>query len=511
MPPEAPKSGGLQIGGKLIARNTAINLAGRIAPLLVAVAAMPYVVHHLGPDQLGLLSLAWIVVGYFAVFDLGIGPATTKFVAEYLGRGETERLPELVWTAVISQASLGVVAGLVLAAVTPFLVDRLLKIPAPLHPQAHLVFLILAFSLPLTLAAGSLAGVLAASQRFDLINAVGVPSSALNYLLPVGALALGLGLPAIVLFLVIARAVALAASFLLCRKLYPALSARPRFRRELVGPILRFGGWVTVSGTISPALTYFDQLLIGSLISVAAVGFYTPAYTIAAKAGILLGSLSITLFPAFSLSAGRQDNDWTRKTLIQSLKFLTILGGLAAALLALLARPLLTLWLGARFAARGATPLQILAVGVLLNSLAAVAGSVSWAAGRTDLPAKFHIAELPVHVAVTWLLVTRLGLPGAALAWTLRAGLDFFLLTAAACRLTRTPARVLASRGLGPSIASIAGLALGLYAARESVHAAVAEAGLASLLGGTFLLVSWRYALNTEERCQIRTWLRTAR
>ncbi len=105
----------MHVGARVLARNTLLNLIGRVVPLLVGVVAMPYVIRHLGPDRFGLLSLAWMVVGYFAIFNLGIGPATTKFVAEFLGRGETEKLPQLVGTAVISQTCLGLCAGVLLA------------------------------------------------------------------------------------------------------------------------------------------------------------------------------------------------------------------------------------------------------------------------------------------------------------------------------------------------------------------------------------------------------------
>ena len=59
----------LHVGGKVLARNTLLNIVGQVIPLLVGVASMPYVIRHMGPDRFGLLSLAWIVVGYFAVFD----------------------------------------------------------------------------------------------------------------------------------------------------------------------------------------------------------------------------------------------------------------------------------------------------------------------------------------------------------------------------------------------------------------------------------------------------------
>jgi O-antigen/teichoic acid export membrane protein len=76
-PTEANTSTHVDINGRRLARNTALNLAGRIVPLLVAIVTVPYVIHHLGPDRYGLLALAYMVVDYSALFNLGIGPATT--------------------------------------------------------------------------------------------------------------------------------------------------------------------------------------------------------------------------------------------------------------------------------------------------------------------------------------------------------------------------------------------------------------------------------------------------
>ncbi len=509
-PTKANTATHVDVSGRTLARNTALNLAGRVVPLVVAVATVPYVIHHLGPDRYGLYSLAWLVVGYFALFNLGIGPATTKFVAELLGKGETARLPELVWTALASQAFLGLAGGIALAAASPFLVERVLKIPADLHPQARLVFLIMAVLLPFDFASGSMQGVLGASQRFDLLNAVSIPASTLSYLLPVAALALGFGLPAVVVVLAVARLASLAVVTVLCLRLYPALR-RFRFDFGLVRSLLGFGGWVTVSGIVGPILVYFDRFLIGAVVSIAAVGFYTPPYMISSKLSILPGSLMGTLFPAFSTSAGRGDEEWIRRTLVRSLKFLIIIVGPAALLLAFFARPVLTLWLGAKFAIEGTLVLQIMAIAVFANSLALVPHNLLYGVGRPDIPAKFHVAELPIHLGLVWFLVTRFGLPGAALAWAIRVTLDFILLTVAACWITRTPARLLAGRDLRRSAATLAALALGLAFLWASTQVLIAHAVLTLLMGGGFALAAWRYVLTMEEKWQIRLLLKLAR
>lgn len=510
-PIRAGTEGPFPVSGQTLARNTILNFGARLVSLAIAVAAMPYVIHHLGPDRFGLLSLAWIVVGYFALFDLGIGPATTKFVAELLGKGEAEKLPELVWTALASQVCFGFVAGILLAAATPALVSDVLRIPASLQTEARVVFFILAVSFPIDFANGSLQGVLMATQRFDLVNAVAVPSSALTYLVPVGALALGFGLPAIVLGLVVARLAAAAVLFALDARVHPSLAHGIRFNRRLVRSLVGYGGWVTVSGAVGPVLVYFDRFLIGALISIAAVGFYQPPYMISTKLWILPTSLMTTLFPAFSSSAGRGDMEWVGNALIRSLKFLLLLVGPVAVVLVFFAHPILTIWLGPKFAAEGTAALQILAVGVLINSLAQAPSGLLLGIGRPDLTAKFHLAELPVHVVLAWVLVSRFGLAGASLVWTIRVSVDFILLTIAACRVTHISPRFLVGRDMRRVAATLATLTLALSITWIFSRSILPHALMTLLLGGGFLLFTWRYVMNWEEKWQVKAALKLHR
>ncbi|MGB9860568.1 MAG: oligosaccharide flippase family protein [Moorellaceae bacterium] len=145
----------MKIRGTLLARNTLFNLLGQVLPLLVGVVTILFIVRGLGTERFGLLSLAWVILGYFSVFDLGLGRATTKYVAEALGKGETDRAPGFVWTTVATQAVFGVVGGLTLAAITPLLVERILNVPPSLVEEARTAFYVLALGVPVALISGS--------------------------------------------------------------------------------------------------------------------------------------------------------------------------------------------------------------------------------------------------------------------------------------------------------------------------------------------------------------------
>ena len=68
----------------------------------------------------------------------------------------------------------------------------------------------------------------------------------------------------------------------------------------MVGPLLRFGGWMTVTNIVSPFMAYLDRFLIGALISLTAVAYYVTPFEMITKLLVIPAALVGVLFPAFS-------------------------------------------------------------------------------------------------------------------------------------------------------------------------------------------------------------------
>src|SRR5439155_26363287 len=114
----------LEPSGRTLARNTLYNVLGQGVPILVGLAAIPIILRSLGEARFGLLGLAWAILGYVGAFDLGLGRATTKYVAQYLAAGDEERLRRVGTLAVASQTAMGALGGATLALLAPLLVDE---------------------------------------------------------------------------------------------------------------------------------------------------------------------------------------------------------------------------------------------------------------------------------------------------------------------------------------------------------------------------------------------------
>src|ERR671918_2641824 len=118
----------LEISGRLLTRNTLLNFISQAAYLLVGVATIPLIIRGLGVERFGLLSIAWVAPEYFTFIDLGLGRATTKYVAEALGKGDKDHMPRLAWTAVTVQVVLGCLGTVILFSITPFLTEYILNV-----------------------------------------------------------------------------------------------------------------------------------------------------------------------------------------------------------------------------------------------------------------------------------------------------------------------------------------------------------------------------------------------
>src|ERR1700722_4711799 len=251
----------VSIDGVRLARNTAFNFAGQVLPILAGVALIPYIMRGLGPDRFGMLGIIWLVFGYFSLVDLGLGRATTKFLAEQLSKGEASQVSEMVWSSIVLQVLLGLAGGVIIAILTPILVDRVLKTPATLVGEARTAFYILAAALPTVLIANGLRAVLEGCERFDITNLLRIPSSILAFVIPAVAIYAGMRLPGVVLWMGVSRVGFTLAHGFYCLRVLPCLKSRPTLRSSVVFPLLSFGGWVTVSNVVNPILLSMDRFL----------------------------------------------------------------------------------------------------------------------------------------------------------------------------------------------------------------------------------------------------------
>lgn len=488
-----------QAGKSLLAKNSIFNLLGQVLPMLVGVLTIPYIVKGLGTDGYGILSIAYVVLGYFSIFDLGLSRATVKFVAEHLSPDKVHKVPELVWTSLTLLVAMGCAGGLLVAAFVPIAVTHFFKMPPSFIGPARSSLFILAASMPIMLGNDALRGVLEAAQRFDLVNIVKVPGSICFYLLAALAIPVGVGIQGIVLLLVLVRLTTAIAYLLFSFRVFPELKRGFRFSRAAMRPLAVFGGWIMVTNITAPIFGYLERFLIASVISVGMLTYYSVPFDLVGKMLIFPASIVPSLFPYFSYHSGREGNEVSDVT-SRVIKYLLLVMTPATTIFVFFGHQILQVWLGAQFAKESTVVLQLVAVLFFFNAFALVSFTSVQALGRPDLKAIWDVIALPIYAATAWWLMRGLGINGAALAKLLISLADCALLYAIAWKLKAFSLRDCVSGPLSRALLASGALVAAVFLiSRLHVPLAVSLILLTTCFAA-YAGIFWVVAVDGEER-----------
>lgn len=412
--------------------DTICNLAGSGLPLIAAVALIPFTLHQLGNEAFGVLTLIWALIGYFSLFDMGVGRALTYELSKLRAANNASEISLTLKAGLILTFAAGLLGAAVMLILAPYLATSWLKISPALQQDAMLSFKIAAIGvIPTTITSG-LRGALEGLGRFSASNLNKIILGFCMFVLPALSIVLnGNHLWAITLYLVLAR-------------LIVALLAVTQLRHYLVAtttgliknhlkPLLNYGVWITVTGIVGPLMVYGDRFFVSATVGAALLPLYAIPQEGLQRLLMIPAALCGALLP--QLAALSPAN--TAATYKRNYKRVTIVMLGICMLAAILAYPVLTWWLSAEFAKKALPIVSILSVGIWLNSMALVPYTLMHANGNPRLTALFHLFELALYVLALWWLATNFGLVGAALAWVGRVALDLILLHMSANKLLR--------------------------------------------------------------------------
>ncbi len=313
-------------------RNIGWNLFGQIAPLIAAVLAMPPLIAAIGKERFGLLAIGWMLVGYFSLFDFGLGRALTQLLARRIASGDSQQQQaELIWGAHALLGLLGLFAALLLWLGADWIILHALNVPVELRAEALAGMPWLAAALPAVVLSSGLRGVLEAHQAFKLLNLVRIPLGLLTFLAPLAVLPFSHQMPALLGMLAAARIFCSGLMLWACLHVQKGLGW-PRFSGALLPQLLNFGGWLTLTNIISPLMVNMDRFLIGSVLSLTAVAYYTTPFEMVTRMLLLPGAVAGVCFPLFARFQAAGEWQELRQVYYKSLRWLALLLGPACAL-----------------------------------------------------------------------------------------------------------------------------------------------------------------------------------
>jgi O-antigen/teichoic acid export membrane protein len=403
--------------------DTLVNLAGFAIPVVASLITVPWYLSAVGEERYGVLVIVWVMLGYFGVFDLGLGRATTHRIAQ--AADDRERATTVFWTATSLNAVMGIVGGAVLLPIAYVLIERVFKFPVALKQEVVSSLPWLAAAVPLLTISSVFSGALQGRGRFVPVNAVSSLYGVLSQVVPL-TVALVHG-PSLVWLIASATIVQLSTTLLgLLACFRWVTDVRPRIDRSLVRGLFGFGAWISVTGLFAPLVAIVDRMAVGATLGAAGVTRYSIPFNLAARLWIIPGSLGRSIFPRLA-AMGRREAESFAQDAFASLFVLWTPIVIAAVLFV---EPFLDVWIGSQLGPSAPRIAAIILVGVWLEGLGFVPSGFLQAQGRPDLPAKLHLLEVVPFLAVLWVGLKVGGVEGGALAWTIRSVADTAIVAA---------------------------------------------------------------------------------
>lgn len=413
------------------------TFAGLALPLFVAALTIPALIDRIGAERFGFLALAWGLVGYAGIFELGIGRAVTQKLSLIRTVDDPADILRVFASAVrITQITGAIGGGLLLVAAALGVQHSVVALTVQAR-EIDVATVLVACALPVQALSATYRGVNEAYGNFAGISGLRVLLGVANFGGPFLVSLITADLGWLVSTVLVSRVAALWAYRALAVRSLPTVTSRPvGGDRAIMGELLRFGGWFTVSTVLAPFLGQADRYVIGALLSAAAVTAYVLPYELVVQALIVVGAVTTVLFPAMSRAVA---TNLAQARLVYRLWLWRMTGGMLVitGALAIVLPQLLELWLGERVSAESALVGRILCVGVLLNSVGAVCFAYLHAHGRVKSTAIAHVVELPFFMVLLFGGISSFGIVGAAMAWTARLMLDTVILLALVARLHR--------------------------------------------------------------------------
>jgi O-antigen/teichoic acid export membrane protein len=406
-------------------RNTAWNIAGNVLPLLVGAATIPFLLKQIGMERFGILTLLWTIIGYFSLFDFGVGRALTQQIAACRNNSRVVEIPQIMKVGLEFTVITGIVGAVILSLSAFPLSHYGLGISPSLRQETFISLLIAAVGIPMATCTTGLRGCLEAFENFRLSNFARTFLGVSLFLAPAISVVLhGNSLVMMTLWLLLARALSLVLSFWYVMKLslgrfWVTKVDNPNVRKNLMS----FGLWMTVTNLVSPLLVSLDRFVLSFLLGASVIAYYTLPFEFLVRLLIIPGAVGASLLPSLAKEYSIQSTT-AHATMITVCKQIAIIMAILCIGAASLCYPLMNFFISTDFASKAWLIVVILSVGVFINGLAYIPYTALHAKGNAKPTGILHLSELIIYVPVLLVFVHFAGLHGAAIAWTLRTTFD---------------------------------------------------------------------------------------
>ena len=405
-------------------RNIIYNALGVFFPLLAAAFAIPYLNSSLTNEGFSLVLIIWAIIGYFSLFDFGIGRALTFSISE-IDTIYKSKITSFIKGGLLIVIFTSFIGAILVVVFAEYIVGDWYKMSDDIRAESKIALYVSAVAVFPTTITACLRGALEGLNKYLFSN---INRSILGvgmFIAPViSIINHGSSLIVISTYLLIIRIfVMFMAFFQLKNYLFVKSSIE---LKVIIRNLFGYGMWVSLSGVIAPLLLYGDRLFLAGIIGLALIGPYATVQEAIIKLLVIPGSMASALFYEFSSSKNslveikKMSQNYKKK--LSFLMFFIVI------IIILFGKNTLSAWISEDFASNAYIPLVFMSIGIFFNSIALIPHTILSSKGEVSFIAKAHLLQLILMIPAVFYFATNYGLIGAAIVWATRPILDYILL-----------------------------------------------------------------------------------
>jgi O-antigen/teichoic acid export membrane protein len=397
-----------------IVKNVSSGQLALATNIVVGFFLWPIIVHRLGDDAAGIWVLIFSITGYYGLFDLGIRSSIIRYISKTAATNDTEGASRVISTSLFSYSCVGALALLITVIVSLF-VNRFHSVKPEFHSTAPWLLLMVGTAVSFGFPLGVSGGVLEGLQRFDARRFPDIAATLLRGGLIVLALHRGRGLLTVAFITVAMPLLASAVCTVIAARLLPVPLGLRYVDRATFREMVTYGG-TTLIIIVSARLRFrSDSIIIGAFLSSAAITYFNIGARIVDYAGEVVENLAQVFVPMSSHADALGETDRLRKIFVAGNRFCAFIIFPICAVLVVLGKSLIEVWVGARYVETSYPVLLILLLSTSLMLAQAASPRVLFGMSKHRTWAIATLIEGLANVALSILLVRPFGIIGDAI------------------------------------------------------------------------------------------------
>jgi len=336
-----------------LGRNIFTNWGAQAVQMVAGFVLPRMIDHRLGQTTLGVWDLAWSLVVYFGLVQVGVTTSINRYVAYHRAKDDFEGINRVLSSIALVMRVMGATA-FGLAILFTYLVGPLFHERLGAHlTEARWLVLLLGLGLAVQISATVYGSILTGLHRWDWHNGIHAATNVLTLVVMVGALLMGQGVIGVAVAHVAGETLGRSARMVVAYRLCPWLEIKRRhFRWATAREMLGFGG--------KAFLTYISQLLMNSSVSLliaghlgpAALALYQRPVSLVRNFQVFVNKYAMVFSPTISSFQGAGRRSEVRSLALKATRYGIYLSLPVLLTLVVFGGEVMRVWMGGRYADR---------------------------------------------------------------------------------------------------------------------------------------------------------------